>query len=79
MRTIQDSGVTRAARLIAREHNARLKAGFGGNGFLVFSHDGSGGQWYSSGFGFRGMIIIRMRWDRITAGQAQAVLDGRGR
>jgi len=66
-----------AARKIARSHNARMSAGFGGNGKLVFDRHGNGGAWYSDttyGFG-DDAIIVRMRSDRMTYADSQAILD----
>lgn len=69
--------ITTPARKIAKTHNARLAAGFAGNGFLVFGKDGSGGAWYSDnswpGIGAE-EIKISMRWERMTGAQAQEAL-----
>jgi len=72
------ANVTTAARRIAREHNARLRKGFAGNGFLVFGRDGSGGAWYSDNS--RPAMVpenikINMSWERMTAADAQTALD----
>ena len=63
---IMKTEITTAARKIAKSHNARIKAAFAGNGFLVFGRDGSGDS-----------IKVYMRWERMTGAQAQAqeILD----
>lgn len=72
--------ITSAARKIAKEHNRRIQTGFGGNGFLVFGTDGSGGAWYSDNsrpaIGAR-EIKISMRWEKMTGAQAQEALEFR--
>ena len=74
------SNVTTAARKIAKEHNKRIATGFAGNGKLVFHRDGSGGEWYSdNSYGFLGdVVVVSMRQGRITAAQAQEILDRTG-
>lgn len=69
--------ISTAARSIAREHNKRVRAGFGGSGRLVFGRDGSGGAWYSDGsYGFGSdVVIVPMRWGTISAADAQEILD----
>ena len=74
---IMKSNVTTVARKIAKAHNARIAAGFGGNGKLVFGRDGGGGAWYSEGsYGFGAdALVVGMRHGRITAAQAQEIVD----
>lgn len=69
--------ITWAARKIAKLHNDRLKAGFGGNGFIVVGTDGTGGAWYSDNSrpALGDAIKVNIRWERMTAAQAQEMLD----
>ena len=70
--------ITPAARRIARQHNARRRAGFSGNGFLIFGRDGSGGAWYSENSCPTlddSVIKIRVGWEKMTAAGAQMALD----
>jgi hypothetical protein len=70
--------ITTAARRIAREHNARRRAGFSGNGFLIFGRDGSGGAWYSDNSRPAlddSVIKISVGWEKMTTAEAQVALD----
>lgn len=66
--------ITTAARRIARKHNTK---GMQGNGFLLFGEDGSGGAWYSNGSrpDMEGCIRVNMQWTRMTAAEAQEIID----
>lgn len=75
---MKTTSVTTAARRMAREHNARIKAGFAGNGFLIFGADGTGGAWYSENSRpklLKGEVELTMRQGRITAADAQEAID----
>lgn len=69
--------VTTAARRLARLHNDRVRGGFGGNGFILVARDGSGGAWYSDNArpAMGGNVRVNIRWQRITAAEAQEILD----
>lgn len=71
--------ITAAARKIAKTHNARIRAGFAGNGKLVFGLDGSGGAWYSdNSYGFGDdVLVVNMRHGNMSQASAQAILDER--
>jgi hypothetical protein len=71
------TNITYAAREVARKHNAHVECGMAGNGKLVFGLDGSGGAWYgdnSYGFG-DDCFVVQVRWGKISAARAQAMLD----
>lgn len=69
--------LTTAARRIAKFHNARLKSGFAGSGFILVSQDGNGGAWYTNGSRpvACDAIKISIQWKHMTVAQAQAILD----
>ena len=70
--------ITTAARRIAKLHNARIRTGFAGNGFLVCGRDGTGGAWYSDGS--RPAIVaenvkVVLRQGKISVSEAQEILE----
>lgn len=70
------NSITTAARRIARAHNTRLRAGFAGNGKLIFDSDGLGGAWFANDcYGFNKYLVICMRWKPMSAHDAQEILD----
>ena len=70
--------ITTAARRIAKLHNARIRSGFAGNGFLVCGRDGTGGAWYSDRscpeIGEQNVKVV-LRQGKISASGAQEILD----
>ena len=70
--------ITTAARRIAKYHNARIRSGFAGNGFIVYGRDGTGGAWYSDNsrptVGEQNVKVV-LRAGKISTSDAQEILD----
>lgn len=70
--------ITTAARRIAKLHNARIRAGFAGNGFIICGRDGTGGAWYSDRsypeIGEQNVKVV-LRQGTISASGAQEILE----